>query len=124
MDDQGRLILGRESAIEYRDENGNILDPAEIEAMKDQISFETRYETRTRLVDLANGHTALEGDDTEEKSYAGTIALGENPETSAVESVVGETPASAAVGDDVQKEMSVEAEAERTADAQPGAQEV
>lgn len=130
LDEQGRVILARESAIEYRDEQGNILDPEQVEAMKDQISFETRYETRTRLVDLANGQSVVEDrlveerSHSEEKSYAGTLAVGENPETSAVESVVGETPAAAPVGDDVQKEMSAEAEAERAGDAQPGALEV
>lgn len=135
VDEQGRMILGRESAIEYRDEFGNILDPAQVEAMKDQISFETRYETRTRLVDLADGVSSIVGEEQgghdddssaeeQTKSYAGTLAVGENPETSAVESSVGETPASAAVGDDVQKEMSAEADAERAGEAVPGAQEV
>lgn len=37
--------------IEYRDEHGNLLDPEQVKAYQDQISFETRYETNTRLVD-------------------------------------------------------------------------
>jgi len=147
VDESGRMILGRESSIEYRDEHGNILDPEQVEAMRDQITFETRYETRTRVVDLANGGNVIEEHvvgasgaaaaggaqvpvqqvpvQQEEKSYAGTLAEGENPETSAVESVVGQMPASAPVGDDLQKEVSAEAaDAMSTGEAQPGAQEV
>lgn len=40
-----------EQKIEYRDENGNLLDPEQVKALEGQISFETRYETATRIVD-------------------------------------------------------------------------
>jgi dolichyl-phosphate-mannose-protein mannosyltransferase len=41
----------REERIEYRDPNGNILDEEQVESLKGKVRFETRYETRTRVVD-------------------------------------------------------------------------
>ncbi|KAM3422357.1 Dolichyl-phosphate-mannose--protein mannosyltransferase [Cercospora zeina] len=40
-----------EEKVEYRDENGNLLSEEEVAALEGQVSFSTRYETRTRLVD-------------------------------------------------------------------------
>jgi len=42
-----------EERIEYRDENGRLLGPEEVENLKNGggVKFETKYETRTRVVD-------------------------------------------------------------------------
>lgn len=47
----GHSIVSRESKVEFRDQDGNILDPEKVKEMEGKVSFKTRYETRTRLVD-------------------------------------------------------------------------
>lgn len=44
-------VLSREERVEYRDQDGNLLDEEQVEALKGKVSFQTRYETRTRVVD-------------------------------------------------------------------------
>jgi dolichyl-phosphate-mannose-protein mannosyltransferase len=44
-------VVAREERIEYRDQDGNILNEEEVEALKGKVEFKTRYETRTRLID-------------------------------------------------------------------------
>jgi dolichyl-phosphate-mannose-protein mannosyltransferase len=43
-------ILSKEEKIEYRDQDGNLLDEEQIKAMEG-VEFETKYETKTRVVD-------------------------------------------------------------------------
>ena len=52
-------IIAREEKIEYRDEKGNILEPNEVSSLEGKVSFSTRYETRTRLVD-ADGNEVVD----------------------------------------------------------------
>lgn len=40
-----------EEKVEYRDEEGNLLNDEQVAALQGKVSFSTRYETRTRLVD-------------------------------------------------------------------------
>ena len=47
----GHSILSREERVEYRDQDGNLLDEEQVKALEGKVSFKTRYETRTRLVD-------------------------------------------------------------------------
>lgn len=47
----GQSILSKEEKVEYRDEDGNLLDEEQVKALEGKVSFKTRYETRTRLVD-------------------------------------------------------------------------
>ena len=51
----GGNIVGREERIEYRDQNGNLLNDDQVKALMSEgkAKFETKYETRTRLVDEA-----------------------------------------------------------------------
>ncbi len=44
-------ILSREEKVEYRDQDGNILNEEQVKALEGKVSFKTRYETRTRVVD-------------------------------------------------------------------------
>lgn len=46
----GHRILSREQKIEYRDQDGNLLNEEQIKALQGKVSFKTRFETRTRLV--------------------------------------------------------------------------
>lgn len=50
-----RRLRGSKARVEYRDQDGNILDESLVAALQKEgkVSFETRYETRTRL---ENGH--------------------------------------------------------------------
>lgn len=51
----GQRILSREERVEYRDQDGNLLDEEQVKALEGKVEFRTRYETRTRVVD-ANGN--------------------------------------------------------------------
>lgn len=50
-----RRLRGSKARVEYRDQDGNILDESLVAALQKEgkVSFETRYERRTRL---ENGH--------------------------------------------------------------------
>ncbi len=56
----GQRVLSREERIEYRDQDGNILDAEQVEALRGKVEFKTRYETRTRLVDESGNELAGE----------------------------------------------------------------
>ena len=47
----GHSIVSREEKVEYRDQDGNLLDPEQVKSLEGKVSFKTRYETRTRLID-------------------------------------------------------------------------
>ena len=44
-------VVRHEQHIEYRDEEGNILNEEQVKALEGQVEFKTRYETKTRLID-------------------------------------------------------------------------
>lgn len=56
---QGQKILSREEKIEYRDQDGNLLNEEQVKALEGKVEFKTKYETRTRVVD-ADGNEVLE----------------------------------------------------------------
>ena len=58
----GHNVVSREEKVEYRDQDGNILDPEQVKSLEGKVSFKTRYETRTRLVD-AQGNEIIQPDD-------------------------------------------------------------
>ncbi|KAK2064902.1 dolichyl-phosphate-mannose-protein mannosyltransferase [Colletotrichum caudatum] len=51
----GQKVLSREEKVEYRDQNGNLLNEEQVKALEGKVEFKTKYETRTRVVD-ANGN--------------------------------------------------------------------
>ena len=63
----------REEKIEYRDQNGNLLNADQVKALEGKVSFSTRYETRTRYLD----------DDGKEVEKAGEPAAEEKKEEKA-----------------------------------------
>lgn len=92
-----------EERVEYRDQDGNILDEEEVAALQGKVSFETRYETRTRTVDavgneIADGHAPPHPDVDREPETAVDV-----PEDDG-----REYPATASPEDDISKEQSVE----------------
>lgn len=78
--------------------------------MEGKVSFSTRYETRTRVVDEAGNEIyegIVEGD---EAGVAGTYAEGRNPDTQDPlgENEANTVPPQVGVNDDLAKEKSVE----------------
>ncbi|KAK1810896.1 Dolichyl-phosphate-mannose--protein mannosyltransferase 1 [Friedmanniomyces endolithicus] len=76
-----------EEKVEYRDEEGNLLDEEQVKALQGKVSFTTRYETRTRLVDAAGKEIYNEvvgggGEGEGGAGVAGTMAEGPDPVTS------------------------------------------
>ena len=43
----------KEEKVEYRDQDGNLLDSEQVAELEGKVSFQTKYETRTKLVDAA-----------------------------------------------------------------------
>ncbi len=94
----------REEKVEYRDQDGNLLDEDQVSSLEGKVSFQTRYETRTRVLD-ADGNEI-------EDSSAGTAPphpADQEPETAAEvpEDDGREYPATASPEDDLSKEKSV-----------------
>lgn len=115
-DNIGEII---EETVDYRDENGRILDEEEVKSLSGKVSFSTRYETRIQHV-AANGQKVLAAGDDEESSFAGTIAEGENPETTkSAGKIANGKPASNNANEDVKKEQQIEAEQKGAASPEP-----
>lgn len=93
-----------EEKIEYRDEEGNLLDEDQVRALEGKVSFQTRYETRTRLVDEAGNEVY------DDEGVAGTLAEGVDAET-ALPGDAGEgeasMPGKVPVGEDLKREASI-----------------
>lgn len=67
----GQRLVKREERIEYRDQDGNVLNDEQVKALEGKVEFKTRYETRTRMVDaegrefeapLSEGHQQAVGE--------------------------------------------------------------
>jgi dolichyl-phosphate-mannose-protein mannosyltransferase len=95
-------FIGREQRVEYRDENGNVLD-AELVSMlskEGKVSLQTRYQTQTRVID-ADGNEIIKHVHAGEHAPPHPDVEGQNPETNrkgnnGEESVARNEPASAA----------------------------
>lgn len=107
-------ILSKEERIEFRDENGRVLDDEEVKALEGKVSFKTRYETRTRIVDAQGNelHESLvEARDYEDQGVAPPHpdVEGRNPETKEVgEADASSVPPTVEASEDEMKEKSVE----------------
>jgi len=44
-------VVAQEERVEYRDQDGNILNPEQVKELEGKVEFKTRYETRTRVID-------------------------------------------------------------------------
>ena len=95
--------------MEFRDQDGNLLNEEQASSLEGKVSFQTRYETRTRLLDelgneIGNGPV---GDESHAPSHPD---VDREPETAAEvpEDDGREYPATANPEDDVGKEKSVD----------------
>ncbi|KAI1959539.1 Dolichyl-phosphate-mannose--protein mannosyltransferase 1 [Ophidiomyces ophidiicola] len=89
----GDQIIEKQESVEYRDQNGNVLNAQQVSSLAKEggVSFQTRYETRTRVVDA-------QGRDLEQQLAPPHPDVdGQNPETPGKgESAHGDKPASVA----------------------------
>lgn len=44
-------VLSKEEKIEYRDQDGNLLNDEQVKSLEGKVEFKTKYETKTRVVD-------------------------------------------------------------------------
>lgn len=108
---EGKRIT--EEKVEYRDEKGRLLDEEEVKSLEGKVSFSTRYETRTRLID-AQGNPISEG--VYEEASAPAKAEGEDPKTAKAPEVAADgKPAANKADEDVIKEKKVEAHNDHSA---------
>lgn len=87
-------VIGREERLEYRDQDGNLLDESQVSALSSDgnVSFKTKYETRTRVVD-ADGNE-VPGSDGVAPNHPDVE--GQNPDTKGVKEDPQSQPANAA----------------------------
>ncbi|CCF47722.1 dolichyl-phosphate-mannose-proteinmannosyltransferase [Colletotrichum higginsianum] len=52
-------VLSREEKVEYRDQDGNLLDEEQVKALEGKVEFKTKYETRTRVVDASGNEVQI-----------------------------------------------------------------
>ena len=54
-------VIGREEKVEYRDQNGNLLNEEQVKQLKEagNATFKTKYETRTRMVDADGNEISI-----------------------------------------------------------------
>ncbi|KXT10656.1 hypothetical protein AC579_6349 [Pseudocercospora musae] len=118
---KGQAPLGApqsvEEKIEYRDEEGNLLNEEQVAALEGKVSFSTRYETRTRLVDEAGNEV-----------YDGLVDSGDGPAPPKPEGVdpkthqgrdAGSAESSTDIEEDLRKEQSIQ---DAAATAEPGSE--
>ncbi|KAK1730146.1 hypothetical protein CaCOL14_007957 [Colletotrichum acutatum] len=55
----GQKVLSREEKVEYRDQDGNLLDEEQVKALEGKVEFKTKYETRTRVVDASGNEVHM-----------------------------------------------------------------
>ncbi|KAL8784553.1 MAG: hypothetical protein Q9213_003901 [Squamulea squamosa] len=101
--------VSRVEKVEYRDQDGNILNEAQVKELEGKVSFETRYETRTRVID-ADGKEVADGPVGAEGVAPPHPDVERLPETApdVADNDGRGSPATASPEDDVSKEKSVE----------------
>lgn len=69
--DQGEIVR-REEHVEYRDQDGNLLNEEQVKELEGKVEFKTRYETTTRLLDQ-DGNVLPEGYKVEESDILDVV---------------------------------------------------
>lgn len=112
----GQKVLSREEKIEYRDQDGNLLDKEQVEALalEGKVEFKTKYETRTRVIDADGKEVILPPDEQAEQAEpAGGEAAPPHPD---VEGANQETKKVPIDDQDVPKEASPSKDGEKEAE--------
>ena len=119
MEGEDYKLLSQEEKVEFRDEHGNLLSPEQVKELEGKVSFQTRYETRTRLVD-AQGNEIHQP-----VAPPHPDAEGQNPETKEAEGEKvprKEQPPTVEAAADLGKEKSATREEKRSGEAKPGSE--
>lgn len=56
---KGAKVLKKEEKLEYRDQDGNLLNEEQVKELEGKVEFQTKYETRTRVVDEAGNELEM-----------------------------------------------------------------
>jgi dolichyl-phosphate-mannose-protein mannosyltransferase len=113
------VFVSKEEKVEYRDQDGKLLDPEMVKSLEGKVSFKTKYETRTRMLDAA-GNVIGESEDAGVAPPHPDVD-NVDPETIAVENAAQDSPASQVdVSADESKEES--AENVKTGEAKPASE--
>lgn len=101
-------LIHQEEKVEYRDQDGNLLNEEEVAALKGKVLFETRYETRTRTVDAA-GNEIIDGQEGDDGHTPPLPDVDGEPETAVdvPEDDGRKFPATVSPEDDIVKEHSL-----------------
>ncbi|ORY60622.1 glycosyltransferase family 39 protein [Pseudomassariella vexata] len=78
---QGQKVLAREERIEYRDQDGNLLNEEQVKELEGKVEFRTKYETRTRVVDAAGNNVPMP-----DGGWAGQAVAPPHPDVEGAES--------------------------------------
>lgn len=99
-------FLSKEEKIEYRDQDGRLLNDEEVKALQGKVEFKTRYETRTRLVDQQGNEirNELVGARDGGSDDGGSVHGGVAPQRPDTEGSNPETKKAPIVGADVKEE--------------------
>lgn len=95
-------MVGQEENVEYRDQNGNLLDEEQVALLlaEGKASFQTKYETRTRMIDEFGNEVNASGVAPDHPDVEG-----QNPDTKGVPEEKGRSqPAEVKAGGSVKKE--------------------
>jgi len=101
----GQSVISREEKVEYRDQDGNLLDPEQVKSLEGKVSFKTRYETRTRMVDAQGNEINVPA---EEAGVAPPHPDVDGPDSSTVGKAEPEVQASPAAQREVKADESKE----------------
>ncbi|KAK4125133.1 glycosyltransferase family 39 protein [Parathielavia appendiculata] len=118
-------LVHTEERVEYRDQDGNLLNEEQVKALEGKVEFKTRYETRTRVVD-ADGNEVLlpAGEQLPEQQAEQAAPVGVAPPHPDVEGANSETPKRVVPDEEIpEPKQSVEGEKEREGKAAKPASE-
>lgn len=109
--DEGEVV-SREETVEYRDQHGNLLDEAAVQALLNEgkAKFETKYETRTRVVDE-------EGNEVPPVAPDHPDVQGQNPDTKGVPEGKGQSRPADAQAESESIESGKQRQAQPASDA-------
>ncbi|KAK3298150.1 Dolichyl-phosphate-mannose-protein mannosyltransferase-domain-containing protein [Chaetomium fimeti] len=111
-----KRLLHTEERVEYRDQDGNLLDEEQVKALEGKVEFKTRYETRTRVVDAQGNEVLLPADEqpAEAQEQGEPVAAGVAPPHPDVEGANSETAKRVVPDEPIpEPKKSVEGEKER-----------
>ncbi|KAF3315079.1 hypothetical protein TWF173_004289 [Orbilia oligospora] len=129
IEDKAKLVgsvVSQEEKVEYRDQDGNLLSDEEVKAlMEEGVAFETKYATKTRVIDQDGNEVLVEEGEVEALENGDTVAADPEavePATESGEAVESAEPAEAEANTKSRK-FEAQGEAAPPADASAASDE-